>query len=231
MPTTDPAPDWLDLLETTTAAFAEVLESGDLGARVPACPDWTLADLGEHLRWTHAWATHAVTHGSPDGDTPGAGTERAALVAGYRDAARALIDVLAGTDPAEPAWAFGPEKSSGFWRRRQTHEVTMHLFDALASQGREADWRIDPTLAWDGVEEIETLFYPRQVRLGRTSPLPTPLHLVAEDLGRELTLEPYAEGNPITVEAAASELLLMLWGRRPAFGTVGELLSAVALTP
>ncbi|GAA4812394.1 maleylpyruvate isomerase family mycothiol-dependent enzyme [Nocardioides caeni] len=227
----NPTMEWIELLESTTAEFAEILADGDLAAGVPACPDWTLADLGEHLRWTHAWATHAVTHGTPDGDSPAPGLDRDALVAGYRDAARRLVDVLAETDPAAPAWAFGPAKSAGFWRRRQVHEVTMHLFDALASQQDEDDWEIDGELAWDGVEEVETLFYPRQVRLGRTAPLRSPLRLTAHDLDRSLTLEPHAEGEPVTLQSSASQLLLMLWGRRPAQGSVGELMATVALTP
>lgn len=219
------------MLERTTGDFAEVLATGDLTARVPACPDWTLADLGEHVRWTHAWATHALVHGTPDGDSPSPGQERDALVAGYRAAARQLIDVLVAHDPATPAWAFGAEKSHGFWRRRQTHEVTMHLVDALTSQGRTADVQVAPELAWDGVDEVQTVFYPRQVRLGRSTPLRVPVHLVATDLDRTLVLEPYADGDPVTLAGSAVDLLLMLWGRRPIEGEAAPVIAAVALTP
>ena len=52
--------EWIDLLASTTERFAEVLETGDLNTPVPTCPDWTLADLGEHTRGVHAWATHAI---------------------------------------------------------------------------------------------------------------------------------------------------------------------------
>ncbi|WGX95599.1 maleylpyruvate isomerase family mycothiol-dependent enzyme [Nocardioides sp. L-11A] len=222
--------EWIDLLEDTTGRFAEVLSTGDLAAPVPTCPGWTLADLGEHTRWVHAWAAHAVTDGNPDGDTPAAGSGREPLVAGYRAAAAHLVDVLRRTSPDAPAWAFGPESRAGFWRRRQVHEVTVHLYDALAAVGRTDAWRLSPELGWDGVDEVVTLFYPRQVRLGRTAPLSAPVRLTATDLDRSLVLEPDAAGEPVALTAPAAELLLMLWGRRPASAPAAQVLARARVT-
>lgn len=221
--------EWIDLLQSTTDRFADVLETGDLAAPVPACPGWTLADLGEHTRWVHAWAAHAVAAGTPDGDTVAVGSDRASLVAGYRTAASTLLDVLRRTSPDEQVWTFGPETMSSFWRRRQTHEVTMHLYDALASQGRRDEWTISPDLAWDGVDEVATLFYPRQVKRGRTRPLAGTVRLVATDLDTSLDLgegEPYAE-----LAAPAADLLLVLWNRKPTEGPAGDVLATAAVTP
>src|SRR5690606_12018736 len=141
------------------------------------------------VRWVHAWAAHAITAGTPDGDSPAPGLERGALVGGYRQAASELTEVLRATAPDAEAWTFGPERRSEFWRRRQVHEVTMHLYDALASQGRTDSWQPAPELGWYGVEEVAAMFYPRQVRLGRTDPLPTPVRLTATDLDRSVVLE------------------------------------------
>lgn len=223
--------EWIEVLEATTTRFAEVLETGDLAAPVPTCPDWTLAELGEHTRWVHAWAAHAVAEGTPDGDTPAPGPARDALVGGYRDAAARLVDVLRTTAPEDAAWTFGPERVSAFWRRRQVHEVTLHLYDALASQGRTVDWTIDPDLAWDGVDEVATLFHPRQLRLRRTGPLPAPVRIVGTDVGRSQVLEADAPGNGVELAAPAAELLLMLWGRLPAPGPAGVVLAQATLTP
>lgn len=222
--------EWIDLLETTTGEFADVLATGDLAAPVPACPGWTLADLGEHTRWVHAWATHAVTDGSPDGDSPAPGPERDALVSGYRAAAARLLDVLRQTAPDTTVWTFGSDKRAGFWRRRQFHEATMHLYDALDSQGRAGEWRLDPELGWDGVDEVATLFYPRQIRLGRTEPLSAPVRLVAADLDRSLVLEPDAAGEPVELAAPAADLLLMLWGRLPSTGPAAAVLAQAKVT-
>jgi uncharacterized protein (TIGR03083 family) len=223
--------EWIELLESTTGRFADVLATGDLGADVPTCPGWTLADLGEHTRWTHAWAAHAVTAGTPDGDSPAPGLDRDALVAGYRDAAGVLLDALRSTAPDAPAWSFGTDRTSGFWRRRQVHEVTMHLYDALASQHRTDSWGVGPELGWDGVDEVATVFYPRQVRLGRTDPLPAPVRLTATDLGRSVVLAPAGEGAEVELAAPAAELLLVLWGRLPATGPAAEVLAQASVTP
>ncbi|GAA3672818.1 maleylpyruvate isomerase family mycothiol-dependent enzyme [Nocardioides ginsengisoli] len=223
--------EWIDLLERTTGRFADVLATGDLAADVPTCPGWTLADLGEHTRWVHRWATHAITEGNPKGDSPAVGAERDALLTGYRSAAADLVATLRRTAPDEAAWTFGPEPVAGFWRRRQTHEVTMHLYDALASQQRTADWQVSPELAWDGVEEVATLFYPRQVRMDRSSPLASPVRLRATDTQQSLTLEADAAGEAVELAAPAAELLLMLWGRLPVIGPAAEVLAKAKVTP
>ena len=223
--------EWIDLLEDTTGRFAEVLETGDLAAPVPTCPGWTLAELGEHLRWTHAWASHAVTAATPDGDSPAPGTERTALVAGYRAAAADLLDVLRASDPEAPAWTFGTDKVAGFWRRRQVHEVTLHLYDALAAEQATDSWQPPAELAWDGVEEVATLFYPRQVRLGRSPALTGPLRLRASDTGRETMLANDVVAPEVVLEGTARELLLTLWGRVPATGPAADLLGAATVTP
>jgi uncharacterized protein (TIGR03083 family) len=183
------------------------------------------------VRFVHRWAAHAITDGTPDGDTPAVGAQREALVTGYVAAATHLLTVLRATPEDAPAWAFGPEKVTAFWRRRQVHEVTMHLYDALASQGRATEWTIGAELGWDGVEEVATLFYPRQMRLGRTEPLAGTVRLVATDLeDRALIL---GEGEPVgEVRAPAADLLLILWKRLPvADATARELLSGTAVTP
>lgn len=221
--------DWIDLLQTTTDRFADVLETGDLAAPVPDCPGWTLTELGEHTRWVHAWAANAVIAGNPDGATDPVGTDRATLVAGYRAAAGTLLDALRRTAPDEHVWTFGPEPMSAFWRRRQTQEVTIHLYDALASQGQEADWAISPELAWDGVDEVATLFYPRQVKLGRTQPLQGTVRFVATDLDRSLDLGDTEPGTELA--APAADLLLMLWNRKPVDGPAADVLATAAVTP
>ena len=48
----------------------------------------------------------------------------------------------------------------------------MHLWDAEHALGLAQP--IEPDLAWDGVAEVVDILYPRQVRLGRTTPLTTP---------------------------------------------------------
>ena len=37
-----------------------LLAEADLGAAVPSCPGWTVAELVAHLGETHLWAEHCV---------------------------------------------------------------------------------------------------------------------------------------------------------------------------
>ena len=166
-----PAPDrsWLDLLRTQAERFAQVVEHGDPAREVISCPGWTLRDLTDHLGGVHQWAAHAVVEGDPSLDPePAPPADAAALAAWYRRYATTLVDVLAARPAEAPAWTLDrDDRTAGFWRRRQVHEVTMHLWDAEHALGRAQP--IEPELAWDGVAEVVDILYPRQVRLGRTS--------------------------------------------------------------
>ena len=221
--------DWIPLLEQATGRFADAAASGDLDAPVPTCPDWALADLVQHLGETHLWAAHAVEHGTPDGDEEFTGSPDG-LVDWYRGTARRLLAVLAATEPDAPAWTFGTEKVAGFWRRRQVHETLVHEYDALAAAGREHTWSVEPALAWDGVDEVATVFYPRQVRLDRTAPIDGTLRLVATDLDAATleigTTQPVAEVN-----RPASQILLALWKRVLVDDPGASRLLAGAITP
>lgn len=222
--------NWIPLLRDATRGFADVLAEGDLAAPVPACPGWSLADLADHLGGVHQWATHAVVVGDAKGAPTSAPAERDALVRWYREAARSLTDVLRGTPPEATAWTFGPEQVAGFWRRRQVHETVIHLYDALASQARASDWEITPELAWDGVEEVATVFYPRQVRLGRTASLAGTLRLTATDV--DLAPITIGEDEPVAeLTGPASYLLLALWKRAPVEDEVAAALIGTAITP
>ena len=106
----------------------------------------------------------------------------------------------------------------------------MHEYDALAAVGREDDWRIEPALAWDGVDEVATFFYPRQVRLGRITPLAGTLRLVPTDVDAA-PLE-IGDGDPVAeLTGPSSYLLLALWKRVPVEDRGGAGLLKTAVTP
>lgn len=202
-------PDWLGLLRAHTDRFAELLEQGDLAAPVAACPGWSLHDLANHLGGVHQWAAHAVVTGNRQFTPEPAGTELGALVAWYRRHASYLIDVLAERPPQALAWTMDPENpTTGFWTRRQVHETAMHCWDAEAATGTPRPF--EPFVAWDGVLEVASVVYPRQVRLGRIEPLANALHLVALDVSGEISI---GVGEPVEVRSSAEVLLRLLWHR------------------
>ncbi len=58
--------DWNALLTAATGRVARLIDEVDLTASVPACPEWCVADLVEHLGSVHQWARHAVLEGATD---------------------------------------------------------------------------------------------------------------------------------------------------------------------
>ncbi|MEW1822605.1 maleylpyruvate isomerase family mycothiol-dependent enzyme [Arthrobacter sp. NPDC080031] len=141
----------------------------DILARpVPACPGWTLMDLFGHLGSIERWAAQIVLSGKfvEEPAPPANGA-----VSWFLEGADAFLGTMAALDPEKPCWNFGPPpRTAGFWRRRQAHEHAVHLIDASQASGLAI-----PTFAadfmLDGIDEILTMFAPRQLRLGRM-PLP-----------------------------------------------------------
>lgn len=209
-------------LRAAVADVREVLATGDLDARVPACPEWSLRQLGWHLGQIHRWVCGSILAGRSAAGAPPGPADRPGLLAWYDEGAGALLDLLAGTDPDTPCWTFGPHpRTARFWFRRQAHEHAVHVLDAHASQGEQA--ALDPVLALDGVDEVVDMFFPRQVRLGRIAPLTRSLAVQAEGQAvagaREACWVLASDGTgpaPVpeaTVTGPADALDLLLWGR------------------
>ncbi len=206
----------LAALARDTAAFTDLLRREDLDPPVPACPGWTLADLGGHLGGIHGWAHGIVMTGSP-GDAPTAPPRRDELADWYAERAAELLAALATADPASAVWTFGPPpRTVAFWVRRQPLETAVHLHDGRAAVGQTAP--IDPALAASGVDEVVTMMFPRQVRLERIPPLVRGVRLVLTDRpGRSYLLagdglDPGAAYDA-TVRGTAEQVFLWLWRR------------------
>ena len=134
----------------------------------------------------------------------------------YRDCAAALSDP-AGDRPGravlEPSGRGRDETM--FWFRRQAHEVGGAPLGSRGRAGRDLGYPAE--LAVDGVDEVATLFFPRQVRLQRITPLTRSLAVAVAD-GPTWVLHGNGIGGPTgTVDAAvtgpADALVLLLWGR------------------
>lgn len=201
--------DWLALLRAHTHRFAAEVATANLDAAVTHCPGWSVRDLVVHLGGVHQWAAHAVAAGTPDLEPTRPAPEEPDLACWYAQQAAHLLDVLASTHPAAPAWTLdAADRTAGFWQRRQVHEVAMHTWDAEAAAGQPTPY--DPALAWDGVLEVVEVLYPRQVRLGRVDPLPAAVRLVATDDPGDVTV---GAGRELEIRDRAEVLLRLLWHR------------------
>ncbi len=231
MPTSLPFDDHVAALETAGARLVDLAVGAGMDAPVPTCPAWVVRALVAHQAMVHRWATAHVQGDDPSdvptqtairttvADLPTYFSEgHAALVAALR---AAPIDLAAMTflDDAPP-----PRE---FWARRQAHETTIHMVDALAaSLGRvpNADEAgVDPGLAVDGIDELMRGFFTRgrsklydgTVYRFAVEPRDADRRWIVE-VAERLTVEP---GDPpagdvaATITGTAVELYLALWNR------------------
>lgn len=174
---------------------------------VPACPGWTLEQLFGHLGSIERWAA-AVVLGGKYVEEPAPPTEGAA--AWFLDGSAAFLGTMMALEPEAPCWNFGPPpRTAGFWLRRQAHEHAIHLIDASQASGRAApDLGADFML--DGVDEVLTMFTPRQVRLGRMQQPEKAVMFHVPGAG-SWTVGPEPAAAFIT--APLPDMYLGLWGR------------------
>jgi uncharacterized protein (TIGR03083 family) len=169
------------LIRVEADRFLAGLAAADIAAPVPACPDWTVRDLAEHLGRIHQWARLNATSGldstSPDHPTTGPG-EGEPLASWYAGCVDELLKALATTDPAQPCWTFQRgNRVARFWSRRQSHELAMHRNDLDAARG--LGYRYDPAHAVDGIGEVLDVFLERRKVYG-VPPLDVPAPLLIE---------------------------------------------------
>jgi uncharacterized protein (TIGR03083 family) len=204
-------------------ALARAARAAGLDAPVPACPEWTIADLLAHVGRIHYWVADIVaTRPQPPSenwrhrDPPPLEERFAWFEAGYP----ALADALGALSPDEDVWTWIPDDHSiGFWARRQAHELAVHRWDAQGAAGtREA---IERELAVDGIQEVFDILPARPGRDPIRGDGET-IHLHCTDGegewlirfapgGLEVTRE-HAKGD-VAARGTASDLMLAVWGR------------------
>ena len=215
--------DLLAFLARDGEAFADLADHSDLALPVPSCPDWTLADLVWHLAEVHhfwrtivdeqrdTWEGYVQPPRPADADLP----------AFFRDGLEATVTVLAAAHPDQANWTWSHQRDAGFVMRRMAHETAMHLWDAQLTVGRER--AIDAELASDGIDEfLDHFLGPDPVA---TAAVGGSVHLHCTDVAGEWTVRPKTEGGfevarehakgDSAVRGPASDLLLVLWRRRP----------------
>ncbi|NUT11727.1 MAG: maleylpyruvate isomerase family mycothiol-dependent enzyme [Nonomuraea sp.] len=216
-------------IETEAARLAAL--ATDLSIPVPTCPGWTVAELVTHVGRTHRWATHILrdqvreriwSRQVPSGPAEGQSGDAAWLMAGAAD----LLDTLRTTDPGLEVWTWGPDLRAAWWSPRMLFELVIHRADAELALG--LDPVIPAATAVDGIEEfLHNLPYAAWL----TRPLAelgvegATIHLHADDVDGEWTITQGPAGavtcerghtkGDAAVRAPASDLLLLLYGRRP----------------
>ncbi|MEE2055738.1 maleylpyruvate isomerase family mycothiol-dependent enzyme [Nocardiopsis tropica] len=232
-------PDHIAVLRESGAALADVAQ-GNLDRPVPACPDWTVADLVRHVGATHHFWRSIVTGEATDPRDHVAPRipDDSALLAWYREGLAETARVMAEADPAEPRWTWAPRKDVGFIRRRAAQETLVHAWDAQDSRGGPED--LPAGAAVDGIDEFLEVILPlggapgggaegggETVRLravdtgdvwtvGRGADA---WEVLRSEVGNGWTVTPDPSLATVAVEGFASDLLLLLWDRTDTFRT------------
>jgi uncharacterized protein (TIGR03083 family) len=223
---------WLAALRADSPALQDAVAQAGPDAAVPSCPEWTGADLVEHLtvllHWVRETVPRGVTTRPDDRQVPAPRPEWADALDGLRRELTGTIETLEALDADFAAWNWAPQaKTAGFWQRRMAHEISVHRWDAEATAGRATP--IETKLAADGVSEVLDTWLPAGRRRGPTD-LHGVVHLVASDAGYEWFVRLRGAGVALLdtgtildsddhharaqASGTASDLLLTLMGRQ-----------------
>ncbi|MEV0459327.1 maleylpyruvate isomerase family mycothiol-dependent enzyme [Catellatospora methionotrophica] len=231
---------YCDEVSAQTALLREVLPGDDLSAKVPTCPDWTLADLVRHVGG-NVHMTDAAVRGEPGprpaiGDPTRAGVpdtdDPDTLTTWMQGGADAYARTLRDRDAADVAEIFGLLQTLTFWARRAACDILVHRADAALTTG--TGYTLAPDLAADAVDELLELATDPLLgtRVFKNLPElfgpPRTIHLHATDTVEGLDAEwlialggqgvTWRHGHAkadVALQAPLTELLLILYRRLP----------------
>ncbi|MEU1801705.1 maleylpyruvate isomerase family mycothiol-dependent enzyme [Streptomyces sp. NPDC019937] len=236
-----------------TRLLTSSIEGADLTVPVPSCPGWNVGQLLRHLgggqRWAadmvRARATEALSDDHFRDLSPYADEDPAVVGPWLTEGAAELAEALREAGPDARMWTPVPGGNAAFFARRFVHETALHRADAILALG--AEFTLQQEVALDALDEWMELgslpfhfeVHPWMRELlgpGRT------LHFHATDTAPEahaewvvdLTGEVIAwrrahEKAAVAVRGPLTELLLLVYKRRPAHGGAVEVLGDAKL--
>ncbi|GLY33136.1 maleylpyruvate isomerase family mycothiol-dependent enzyme [Kineosporia sp. NBRC 101731] len=139
------------------------------GITVPSCPEWSLADLVQHVGEVYLHKVDCIRLNARPTQEP----DLAGL--GPLDVLERGFALLNQTfdehQPQDAAWTwFAPDQSVGFWIRRMAHETAVHRVDAELAVNDASE--IGAELAEDGLDELLAVMLvadiePHEYQIGR----------------------------------------------------------------
>jgi len=160
-------PDMTALIDDRSTALREAAAQAGLAARVPGCPDWTVADLVTHLGQVQLFWAAVVAAGPaeapPAEDVIGDREPHGDLLLWSADATGRLVTGLTHAGPDRLCWTWWDEfavapNTSAAIARHQVQEAGVHAFDAQQAAGHALP--LPPAVAADGVNEYITVELP-----------------------------------------------------------------------
>ena len=159
-------PDMLDLIEDRSAALRAAAAEAGQEARVPGCPDWSVADLIAHVGEVQLFWAAVVgageADGPPDPEAVGDTEPHGDLLAWSADATDRLVLELRNAGPDRMCWTWwessGAPMNSAAVARHQIQEAGVHAYDAQQAAGQAQP--LPDAVAADGVGEYLTVELP-----------------------------------------------------------------------
>lgn len=215
--------DFSRLLELTMSAES----AGKVGARVPACPEWDIAQLARHTALVYLQKAETVRTGSKP---QGRWVPDEILQLGPVDILKTCYERLTSEfdshSPSDAAESWVKEDQTvGFWIRRLTHETAIHRYDLEAALGDPQP--VETELAIDGIDEVLTVMFERGRSTQGADEVPEGVtgNVVLESGGkvwsvillpRDVDVSHGAGDSPdAVISGEPHDLLLWLWGREP----------------
>lgn len=216
-----PPERYVELLTHETELTVAGLDHVPLDAQVPACPDWTVADLVRHTGTIHRWAKGLVEAAGEKAPFPTEAPADDELGAWFLEGSDRLAAALRAAPVDRPAFTFIGMQTAGFWLRRMPGETAVHRWD-LESTHTAATTPLDPELAADGISEIFEVYKVRAGEGFYADAGSRSLHLHCTDIEGEWTLYRSPDGFTVTEDhtksttaarGTAEALVLFLWNR------------------
>jgi len=221
----------LDAIDLESGRFLFVASKGgpSLGAPVPNCPGWHVAQLVQHLGFIYGRLALVVSLGrteAPDRSEIPAAPAGDAVLGWFAEQRTEMLTALGAANEESVVWNW-TDNSPGptsFWFRRMAHETLIHRVDIELAEGDEATPG-DPEVSADTVTEFFEIFYPRFENQPLATSIGGSLHLHATDISdAEWTIDPGRGSESLSRQHAKADVALRgdafdlacwTWGRLP----------------
>lgn len=219
---------YFQLIDSDTERLLEMASRG-LGADVPSCPGWTVADLVSHVAHVYEHKVRTMADAAMPKPWPPADFEGREPIAFLRAAKDDLFVEYSRHDLDEPTATFSAEDTTiAFWVRRMALEIAIHRTDGEQAYGSVTPVPADEAV--DGVDEVLTVMLagPWWADGWSEHPVNARVDLVVDDRcwrceldSTSATVTRITEPEATRSAAAASiradpeAMFLWLWGRAP----------------
>lgn len=243
MPTSLSFEEHLDVIRASGDRMASLAGSVDESTKVPTCPAWDVRALLAHQTTVHRWATANVVRTDPNAVASQTEVRKSVddIVTYFEQGLDELIAALQAAPEDLKAMTFLKDAPNprAFWARRQAHETTMHMIDALSATvggfPSTDEAAVDVAVAIDGIDELLCGFFTR----GRSKLFDGEQYSIlvepADDgrrwvvsVAEQLTTDPDPKSDlgdldvDVVLTGSAAQLYLGLWNRGDEIVTSGR---------